>query len=143
MRGAGLQQAVREAAGRGADVEAAAPCRIEPEGVEGVTGDWSTLVCSKDDYERSFPADVRAKAMKWLKLHAKYDDTHPWEALEIICALMGTNPTPRGVALIRSRVTTSYEYMRLTLDHCLNAEEIVSQPMPLMAVASAPERRRA
>ena len=75
--------------------------------IEGVTGDWSALVCSKDIYEQSFPTDVRARAMKWLKLHAKYDDTHPWEALEIICALMGANPTPRGVALIGSRVVTA------------------------------------
>ncbi len=65
--------------------------------IEGVTGEASVFICSSNVYERSFPSDVRAKAMKWLKLHAKYDDTHPWEALEIICAVMGTNPTPRGV----------------------------------------------
>ena len=110
--------------------------------IEGVTGDWSALVCSKDIYEQSFPTDVRAKAMKWLKLHAKYDDTHPWEALEIICAVMGSNPTQRGVALIRSRVVTSYEYMRLTLDHCLEAEQVVSRPMPLVELVYE-ERKRA
>ena len=81
--------------------------------------------------------------MKWLKLHAKYDDTHPWEALEIICAVMGTNPTPRGVSLIRSRAMTSYEYLRLTLDRCLEAEEVVSQPMPLLRSVAPLERRRA
>ena len=111
--------------------------------IEGVTGDWSTLVCSMDTYEQSFASDVRSKAMKWLKLHAKYDDAHPWEALEIICALMGTNPTQRGVALIQSRVMTSYNYMRLTLDECLEAKDIVSQPMPLDARAYPPERMRA
>ena len=110
--------------------------------IEGVTGDWSAMVCSKDIYEDSFAVDVRAKAMKWLKLHAKYDDTHPWEALEIICAVMGSNPTPRGVSLIRSRVVTSYEYMRLTLDHCLNAQQVVSQPMPLVELVYD-ERKRA
>jgi pyrroloquinoline quinone (PQQ) biosynthesis protein C len=99
--------------------------------IEGVTGDWSALVCSRDTYELSFPAAVRAKAMKWLKLHARYDDTHPWEALEIVCALMGTNPTLRGVELIRSRVMKSYRYMRVTLDHCLDATDVVSQPLPL------------
>ena len=111
--------------------------------IEGVTGDWSGLVCSADTYEQSFPAEVRSKAMKWLKLHAKYDDTHPWEALEIICALMGTKPTARGVELIRSRVVTSYNYMRLTLDHCLDAEHIVSQPLPLVTLDYPAERRRA
>ena len=111
--------------------------------IEGVTGDWSALVCSSDRYEQTFADDDRAKAMKWLKLHAKYDDTHPWEALEIICAVMGTNPTHRGWNLIRSRVVTSYEYMRLTLDHCLAAEEVVSRPMPLISLAYTEERKRA
>lgn len=98
--------------------------------IEGVTGDWSALVCSSDLYENTFTPDTRAKAMKWLKLHAKYDDTHPWEALEIICSIMGTNPSPRGAALIRSHVLKSYEYMRLTLDYCLNAvdEDAVAAP---------------
>lgn len=99
--------------------------------IEGVTGDWSALVCSSDAYERAFPADTRVAAMKWLKLHAKYDDTHPWEALEIICMLMGTNPAPRGIALLASRVQTSYDYMRLTLDQCLEEQALVSQPLPL------------
>jgi pyrroloquinoline quinone (PQQ) biosynthesis protein C len=111
--------------------------------IEGVTGDWSALVCSSTAYEESFQADVRGKAMKWLKLHAKYDDTHPWEALEIICALMGMNPTQRGVTLIRSRVVTSYNYMQLTLDHCLEAKEVVSQPMPLCSLPYPSERMRA
>lgn len=111
--------------------------------IEGVTGDWSALVCSKSDYEQTFPQDLRSKAMKWLKLHARYDDTHPWEALEIICALMGTRPTARGVDLIRTRVLTSYSYMRVTLDHCLDAKDIVSQPMPFDAMAYPLERVRA
>ncbi|HEU4460475.1 MAG TPA: iron-containing redox enzyme family protein [Methylibium sp.] len=112
--------------------------------IEGVTGDWSALVCSKTDYELSFDTSVRAKAMKWLKLHARYDDEHPWEALEIICKVMGSNPTVRGAALIRSRVITSYEYMRLTLDHCLEAQEVVSRPAPLISLADyAQERKRA
>jgi pyrroloquinoline quinone (PQQ) biosynthesis protein C len=57
--------------------------------------------------------------MKWLKLHAKYDDTHPWEALDIICTLVGTNPNRRYFELIRSRVMTSYGYMKMALDKCL------------------------
>lgn len=90
--------------------------------IEGVTGDWSALVCSDDVYENGFDPSVRTRAMKWLKLHAKYDDTHPWEALEIICAIMGTNPSPRGYSMVRNSVLTSFEYMRLTLDQCLEAQ---------------------
>ena len=111
--------------------------------IEGVTGDWSALVCAKDTYELSFEMDVRARAMKWLKLHARYDDEHPWEALEIICKLMGSNPTSRGAALIRSRVLTSYEYMRLTLDHCVQVEQVVSRPAPWISLAYSQERKRA
>ena len=101
--------------------------------IEGVTGDWSTLVCSQDDYEQTFPAESRAKAMKWLKLHAKYDDTHPWEALEIICTLVGTRPNRRYYELIRDRVLTSYRYMRMALDACL---------VTTQAVGRAPEADR-
>lgn len=111
--------------------------------IEGVTGDWSALVCSSDVYEQSFPVEVRAKAMKWLKLHAKYDDTHPWEALEIICSIMGTDPTQRGVSLIRSRVLKSYEYMRLTLDYSLNAEQVATIPGQLLSLVYPEERKRA
>ena len=31
--------------------------------IEGVTGDWSALVCSEDTYENGFPSESRAKAM--------------------------------------------------------------------------------
>jgi pyrroloquinoline quinone (PQQ) biosynthesis protein C len=110
--------------------------------IEGVTGDWSALVCSKDTYEQSFAEGYRSSAMKWLKLHAKYDDRHPWEALDIICTLMGCNPSARGVELIRSRVQTSYNYMRVTLDHCLDANDIVSQPVPLDMTGYPAERVR-
>ena len=99
--------------------------------IEGVTGDWSTFVCASDAYERSFPPEARARAMKWLKLHAKYDDTHPWEALEIICTLVGTNPNRGYFELIRNRVRTSYAYMQMNLDACLAARDVVGLPPPV------------
>jgi pyrroloquinoline quinone (PQQ) biosynthesis protein C len=61
--------------------------------IEGATGEWSALVCSNGVYAASFPEEDRKRAMKWLKMHAQYDDAHPWEALEIICTLAGTNPS--------------------------------------------------
>ena len=57
--------------------------------IEGVTGEWSALVCSNGVYENAFPKEGRKRAMKWLKLHAQYDDAHrgrrwrssaPWPA---------------------------------------------------------------
>ena len=106
--------------------------------IEGVTGEWSALVCSRDTYENAFPADVRKRAMKWLRLHAEYDDTHPWEALEIICTIMGRKPTSRGVGLLRTCVRTSYDYIRLTLDGCLEPSRIDG-----LTPASVPIERRA
>jgi pyrroloquinoline quinone (PQQ) biosynthesis protein C len=87
--------------------------------IEGVTGEWSLLVCGSDAYERSFPEETRIKAMKWLRVHAQYDDSHPWEALDIICTLLGTNPAPSSVAELDAAIHKSYAYMRMTLDHCL------------------------
>lgn len=111
--------------------------------IEGVTGEAAALVCSADTYALGFPADVRAKAMKWLKLHAHYDDAHPWEALEIICAIMGTNPSPRGVALIRTNILKSYEYLRMALDASLSATaskpSAAVSPMPVRLAAGAVE----
>src|SRR4029079_5835592 len=108
--------------------------------IEGVTGDWSALVCSKNTYESGFDPAVRAKAMKWLKLHAKYDDTHPWEALEIICSIMGNNVTRRGATLLRAGIVKSYEYMRLTLDRCMRTGVEETRPAPLISLAYPEER---
>lgn len=91
--------------------------------IEGVTGEWACLVCSKDTYELGFPEQVRKTAMRWLKVHAAYDDKHPWEALEIIATVVGQEADVREVEGIRSRIRRSYQYMRLTLDECLAAGE--------------------
>jgi pyrroloquinoline quinone (PQQ) biosynthesis protein C len=87
--------------------------------IEGATGDWSTLICSSDIYENSFAPEVRRKAMRWLKAHASYDDVHPWEALDIVCTLMGQTPSPENVTFLGASIRKSYEYMRMTLDYCL------------------------
>lgn len=87
--------------------------------IEGVTGDWSSLVCSTAIYEESFPKSERRRAMSWLKLHAHYDDLHPWEALEIICTLVGGNPTLNEIDQLTSSVIKSYSYMKMSLDACM------------------------
>jgi pyrroloquinoline quinone (PQQ) biosynthesis protein C len=87
--------------------------------IEGATGEWCCAVCEVDAYEQSFPAEIRKTAMKWLKVHADYDDIHPWEALEIIATLLGNDPGDAAVDAVREAVQKSYEYMALTLDNCL------------------------
>lgn len=88
--------------------------------IEGVTGEWAAMVCSSEAYERGFAVGLRKKAMKWLRVHAHYDDTHPWEALEIIATLLNERPNLRDVIGIRSGIRRSYDYMRMAFDDCLS-----------------------
>ncbi|HEV2271362.1 MAG TPA: hypothetical protein VGR92_18065 [Steroidobacteraceae bacterium] len=87
--------------------------------IEGATGEWAHLVCSSDRYASSFPEDRRKSGMRWLRAHAHYDDSHPWEALEIIASILGAQPGPREVESVHAAIRRSYEYMRMTLDDCL------------------------
>jgi pyrroloquinoline quinone (PQQ) biosynthesis protein C len=89
--------------------------------IEGATGEWSTLICASDTYENSFAPAERKKGMRWLKMHAHYDDTHPWEALDIVCSLIGRQAEPKYVRLLARCITNSYAYMALSLDRCLMA----------------------
>jgi pyrroloquinoline quinone (PQQ) biosynthesis protein C len=90
--------------------------------IEGATGEWSAVVCSQETYADMFPPDLRKRAMKWLKMHAQYDDSHPWEALEIICTLAGNDPSVQLQADLRTAICKSYEYMYLFLESCMMLE---------------------
>jgi pyrroloquinoline quinone (PQQ) biosynthesis protein C len=85
--------------------------------VEGVTGEWSCVVCSRSTYAESLPEDLRGPATRWLRLHAEYDDEHPWEALEIVATLLGHAPAPAEVEAIRRAIRTTYVYFEMGLDH--------------------------
>jgi pyrroloquinoline quinone (PQQ) biosynthesis protein C len=87
--------------------------------VEGATGEWSCVVCSKDTYAKSLPEKIRVPAMRWLKVHAEYDDTHPWEALDIVATLLGHAPSAQDIADVRSAIQSSYVYMAMALDGAL------------------------
>jgi pyrroloquinoline quinone (PQQ) biosynthesis protein C len=89
--------------------------------VEGATGDWSQIVYESTTYAESLPVSGRKAGLRWLQLHAAYDDTHPWEALEIVCTLMGGNPPVDQVEHIRECVRRSYVSMSITLDRCMDA----------------------
>ena len=86
--------------------------------IEGVTGDWSTLVCSGEALERGYPDEIRKRAMRWLKMHAHYDDAHPWEALDIVATLLGHAPRTEDVRDVARSITYSYEYFKVSLDCC-------------------------
>ncbi|MEO6969026.1 MAG: iron-containing redox enzyme family protein [Rhodanobacteraceae bacterium] len=87
--------------------------------VEGATGEWSQILYDSQSYAARFPSQTRKSSLRWLQLHAAYDDTHPWEALEIVCTLMGTAPTAAEVDHIAECVKRSYTSMRILADRCV------------------------
>ena len=93
--------------------------------VEGATGEWSQLLFESASYAESFAPKIRAGSLRWLQLHAAYDDTHPWEALEIVCTLMGMKPSADDVAHIAECVKRSYTSMRLLADCCAEPHRIM------------------
>jgi pyrroloquinoline quinone (PQQ) biosynthesis protein C len=93
--------------------------------VEGATGEWSQLIYENQNYVESFPSKIRAGALRWLQLHAAYDDTHPWEALEIVCTLMGTTPAADEVAHIGECIKRSYTSMRILADRCVTPHRVL------------------
>ncbi len=96
--------------------------------IEGVTGEWADLVCSSDLYARSLPEEKRKSGMRWLRAHARYDDSHPWEALEIVAAILGARPSVAEAEAVHAAIRRSYDYMRMTLEDCLaEATELPAQ----------------
>lgn len=92
-------------------------------GIEGAVGEWAAVVCSRTTYEESFEQEGRKRAMKWLKMHAQYDDEHPWEALEIVCTLAGMNPDQALQVELRKAICKSYDLMYLFLQSCLEYDK--------------------
>jgi pyrroloquinoline quinone (PQQ) biosynthesis protein C len=89
--------------------------------IEGVTGEWAHLVFNSETYQGSVQKDKTT--LKWLRLHAQYDDEHPWEALEIVCALLGNNPSRVQIEHLKECVQRSYRLMRILGDICIRSGE--------------------
>lgn len=87
--------------------------------VEGATGEWARILYDSEAYAAQFPAGSRKSTLRWLQLHAAYDDMHPWEALEIVCALMGKAPSTAEVAHLEECIKRSYVSMRILADRCV------------------------
>jgi pyrroloquinoline quinone (PQQ) biosynthesis protein C len=76
--------------------------------------------------------------MRWLKVHAHYDDEHPWVALDIVATLLGTNPSVESINKVRAAIRKSYDYMRMTLDYAYGeraetVETLVLEEEPVAA----------
>ena len=87
--------------------------------IEGVTGEWSRMIYDSEEYRDSFDPATRAASLRWLHLHAAYDDVHPWEALDIVCTLMGEKPSAVDVAHLGECIKRSYLSMVLLGDRCI------------------------
>lgn len=92
--------------------------------IEGATGDWARTINDSAVYCDSFAPETRAASLRWLKMHAAYDDTHPWEALEIVCALLGMNPSVAEVAHLGECIERSYRCMALFGDRCVRRQHV-------------------
>lgn len=84
--------------------------------VEGATGEWSRILYESESFAAQYTEQSRRGSLRWLQLHAAYDDTHPWEALELVCSLLGTAASAKEVAHIAECVKRSYVAMRILGD---------------------------
>src|SRR5690625_1192213 len=87
--------------------------------IEGATGEWARILYDSDGYAEQFPAESRKASLRWLQLHAAYDDKHPWEALELVCTILGTRPKASEVAHITECVKRSYRSMSIFGSICV------------------------
>ncbi|MDY7226660.1 TenA family transcriptional regulator [Hyalangium rubrum] len=88
--------------------------------VEGVTGVWTHGV---EKHFREYAAEgarIDGVSMMWLKAHARYDDAHPHEALEIIKA--ATNPLSEEPARVTEAARKSLELLAKVWEACYAAE---------------------
>ena len=87
--------------------------------IEGVTGEWTPSVAGSETYRSRVPAEDVERGMRWLRVHADYDDAHPWDALDLIARLVGPDPAPARVRGILAAVCKSYDLYRLAADVAL------------------------
>jgi pyrroloquinoline quinone (PQQ) biosynthesis protein C len=87
--------------------------------IEGVTGRWTPAVAASPRYHSLLLPARAERGLQWLRAHAEYDDAHPWEALDIITAIVGPDPTPSRRRGIHDAIAKSYELFRLALDAVL------------------------
>lgn len=88
--------------------------------IEGATGEWTHGV---EKHFREYAADgvrIDGVSMMWLKAHARYDDAHPHEALEIIKA--ATDQLSDEPARVVEAARKSLELLGKLWEACYDAE---------------------
>jgi pyrroloquinoline quinone (PQQ) biosynthesis protein C len=96
--------------------------------IEWATGDWTmSVVHGMKAYAERGEAEIGRRTMAWLRAHAHYDDAHPYEAMELVKQLCGSNTTLQQKAFAAAQ--RGMEYYLLALDTCYAYEEPgTSQP---------------
>jgi len=86
--------------------------------VEGPTGIWTKSVeTSFQNYAHQPNVHINKKTLGWISAHARYDDRHPIEALEII-KIAAT--TKNDQIQVRRAAIRALEYYALALDAALS-----------------------
>jgi pyrroloquinoline quinone (PQQ) biosynthesis protein C len=104
--------------------------------VEGATGEWSRILYESESFAAQYPEHSRRGSLRWLQLHAAYDDTHPWEALELVCSLMGMAPSAMEVAHVAECIKRTYVAMRILGDRSVQPG-VVREAVDAYEVAAA------
>lgn len=85
--------------------------------IEGTTGEWSRLVLPA--FEALYGSDPAApQKLAWLSAHAKYDDEHPIEAMEIV----KFSTRPEQQADVASAILRSLELFSLGFEACAGSD---------------------
>ncbi|MDN5865383.1 MAG: iron-containing redox enzyme family protein [Gammaproteobacteria bacterium] len=104
--------------------------------IEGATGEWAQILYDSESFAAQYPADTRKASLRWLQLHAAYDDRHPWEALEIVCIILGAEPKATEVAHVAECIKRSYTTMRIFGTRCVQPGRILeAEERPQVAAA--------
>ena len=89
-------------------------------GIEWATGEWSHNVVQGAEtyFHGKWSEKARRRSMAWLRAHARYDDTHPYEAMELVmrCAT-NENDLERAI----HAAERSLDFYVMGLDACLDA----------------------
>lgn len=103
--------------------------------IEGATGEWTPGVSSSPAYRALLSSPNPDAGLKWLQAHADYDDTHPWDALDIVGALVGPDPTPARVRSLSRAAHKSYALYQSALDTALDTGRAARAASPRVVVA--------
>jgi pyrroloquinoline quinone (PQQ) biosynthesis protein C len=107
---------LREVARSGSVAEAVAAVNYA---IEGTTGVWTrTLLPSLPRLGETLGLALPERSLRWVRAHARYDDRHPIEALEIVKVFAADEATRSSAARAAIR---SLEFLVAALDDALVA----------------------